>query len=207
MLTPVLPLRLLSPRPSLLTPTSDTRTNASPQKPLDLKQLKQRAAAIPPIVSARPSRTPGLLQGTSPGRQWRRLGAQLRAGAAGGSTCSLPVSGSLVPGEIPRERRWERRPGCGGAGSWRAAGLPSALPAGAAAHSLPTCALPPRLLPSSPRPGRSGDPLLSQPLGQKGGALPVLMERPREEALGCAGSPSEESSHRNGPASTEAAPL
>lgn len=49
-----LPLRLLSPRPSLLTPTSDTRTNTSPQKPLDLKQLKQRAAAIPPIVSARP---------------------------------------------------------------------------------------------------------------------------------------------------------
>ncbi|XP_057381928.1 nuclear receptor corepressor 2 isoform X7 [Balaenoptera acutorostrata] len=41
--------RLLSPRPSLLTPTSDARTNASPQKPLDLKQLKQRAAAIPPI--------------------------------------------------------------------------------------------------------------------------------------------------------------
>ncbi|KAM5190011.1 nuclear receptor corepressor 2 isoform 4-T4 [Callospermophilus lateralis] len=41
--------RLLSPRPSLLTPTSDPRANASPQKPLDLKQLKQRAAAIPPI--------------------------------------------------------------------------------------------------------------------------------------------------------------
>ncbi|XP_043758012.1 nuclear receptor corepressor 2 isoform X19 [Cervus elaphus] len=41
--------RLLSPRPSLLTPTSDARTHASPQKPLDLKQLKQRAAAIPPI--------------------------------------------------------------------------------------------------------------------------------------------------------------
>uniref|UniRef100_A0A8C6BWD4 Nuclear receptor corepressor 2 n=1 Tax=Monodon monoceros TaxID=40151 RepID=A0A8C6BWD4_MONMO len=41
--------RLLSPRPSLLTATSDARTNASPQKPLDLKQLKQRAAAIPPI--------------------------------------------------------------------------------------------------------------------------------------------------------------
>uniref|UniRef100_A0A452SEV0 Nuclear receptor corepressor 2 n=1 Tax=Ursus americanus TaxID=9643 RepID=A0A452SEV0_URSAM len=56
-------LRLLSPRPSLLTPTSDTRANASPQKPLDLKQLKQRAAAIPPIVSAQtlPCRTPGLL--------------------------------------------------------------------------------------------------------------------------------------------------
>lgn len=48
-----LPLRLLSPRPSLLTPTGDTRANVSPQKPLDLKQLKQRAAAIPPIVSAR----------------------------------------------------------------------------------------------------------------------------------------------------------
>ncbi|XP_059532221.1 nuclear receptor corepressor 2 isoform X3 [Myotis daubentonii] len=43
--------RLLSPRPSLLTPTGDTRAHASPQKPLDLKQLKQRAAAIPPIVT------------------------------------------------------------------------------------------------------------------------------------------------------------
>ncbi|XP_073916880.1 nuclear receptor corepressor 2 isoform X2 [Castor canadensis] len=41
--------RLLSPRPSLLTPTGDPRATASPQKPLDLKQLKQRAAAIPPI--------------------------------------------------------------------------------------------------------------------------------------------------------------
>ncbi|XP_047418834.1 nuclear receptor corepressor 2 isoform X7 [Sciurus carolinensis] len=41
--------RLLSPRPRLLTPTSDPRANTSPQKPLDLKQLKQRAAAIPPI--------------------------------------------------------------------------------------------------------------------------------------------------------------
>ncbi|XP_032099722.1 nuclear receptor corepressor 2 isoform X8 [Sapajus apella] len=43
--------RLLSPRPSLLTPTGDPRANTSPQKPLDLKQLKQRAAAIPPIVT------------------------------------------------------------------------------------------------------------------------------------------------------------
>lgn len=43
--------RLLSPRPSLLNTASDTRLNSSPQKPLDLKQLKQRAAAIPPIVS------------------------------------------------------------------------------------------------------------------------------------------------------------
>ncbi|XP_054568371.1 nuclear receptor corepressor 2 isoform X3 [Eptesicus fuscus] len=41
--------RLLSPRPSLLTSTGDARAHASPQKPLDLKQLKQRAAAIPPI--------------------------------------------------------------------------------------------------------------------------------------------------------------
>ncbi|NWR76524.1 NCOR2 protein, partial [Centropus unirufus] len=41
--------RLLSPRPSLLNTTSDARLNSSPQKPLDLKQLKQRAAAIPPI--------------------------------------------------------------------------------------------------------------------------------------------------------------
>ncbi|XP_033618575.1 nuclear receptor corepressor 2 [Fukomys damarensis] len=43
--------RLLSPRPSLLTPAGDPRASASPQKPLDLKQLKQRAAAIPPIVA------------------------------------------------------------------------------------------------------------------------------------------------------------
>ncbi|XP_074462573.1 nuclear receptor corepressor 2 isoform X16 [Larus michahellis] len=43
--------RLLSPRPSLLNATSDARLNSSPQKPLDLKQLKQRAAAIPPIIS------------------------------------------------------------------------------------------------------------------------------------------------------------
>ncbi|KAK7802334.1 hypothetical protein U0070_025286 [Myodes glareolus] len=41
--------RLLSPRPSLLTPAGDPRASTSPQKPLDLKQLKQRAAAIPPI--------------------------------------------------------------------------------------------------------------------------------------------------------------
>uniref|UniRef100_A0A8B9BUA0 Nuclear receptor corepressor 2 n=1 Tax=Anser brachyrhynchus TaxID=132585 RepID=A0A8B9BUA0_9AVES len=44
--------RLLSPRPSLLNTASEARLNSSPQKPLDLKQLKQRAAAIPPIVSA-----------------------------------------------------------------------------------------------------------------------------------------------------------
>uniref|UniRef100_A0A8B9UBN8 Nuclear receptor corepressor 2 n=1 Tax=Anas zonorhyncha TaxID=75864 RepID=A0A8B9UBN8_9AVES len=41
--------RLLSPRPSLLNTASEARLNSSPQKPLDLKQLKQRAAAIPPI--------------------------------------------------------------------------------------------------------------------------------------------------------------
>ncbi|XP_075033130.1 nuclear receptor corepressor 2 isoform X5 [Mixophyes fleayi] len=43
--------RLMSPRPSLLSTGSDTRVNSLPQKPLDLKQLKQRAAAIPPIIS------------------------------------------------------------------------------------------------------------------------------------------------------------
>ncbi|MEE6504186.1 hypothetical protein FKM82_005091 [Ascaphus truei] len=43
--------RLLSPRPSLLNAASDTHVNASPLKPLDLKQLKQRAASIPPIIS------------------------------------------------------------------------------------------------------------------------------------------------------------
>ncbi|XP_066459469.1 nuclear receptor corepressor 2 isoform X6 [Eleutherodactylus coqui] len=43
--------RLMSPRPSLLNAVIDMRVNASPQKPMDLKQLKQRAAAIPPIIS------------------------------------------------------------------------------------------------------------------------------------------------------------
>nr|XP_056715065.1 nuclear receptor corepressor 2 [Euleptes europaea] len=43
--------KLLSPRPSLLNATHDARACSSPQKPLDLKQLKQRAAAIPPIIS------------------------------------------------------------------------------------------------------------------------------------------------------------
>ncbi|XP_077149356.1 nuclear receptor corepressor 2 isoform X7 [Ranitomeya variabilis] len=43
--------RLMSPRPSLLSSGSDTRVKASPQKPMDLKQLKQRAAFIPPIMS------------------------------------------------------------------------------------------------------------------------------------------------------------
>uniref|UniRef100_A0A6G1S3K6 Nuclear receptor corepressor 2 n=1 Tax=Hypotaenidia okinawae TaxID=2861861 RepID=A0A6G1S3K6_9GRUI len=55
--------RLLSPRPSLLNTASDARLNSSPQKPLDLKQLKQRAAAIPPIISE--SFSEGILQSGS----------------------------------------------------------------------------------------------------------------------------------------------
>ncbi|XP_021564017.1 LOW QUALITY PROTEIN: nuclear receptor corepressor 2-like, partial [Carlito syrichta] len=50
--------RLLSLRPSLLTPAGDPRASASPQKPLDLKQLKQRAAAIPPIQVTKVLETP-----------------------------------------------------------------------------------------------------------------------------------------------------
>ncbi|XP_077165456.1 nuclear receptor corepressor 2 isoform X3 [Paroedura picta] len=44
--------KLLSPRPSLLNTTHDARPSSasSPQKLLDLKRLKQRAAAIPPII-------------------------------------------------------------------------------------------------------------------------------------------------------------
>lgn len=95
-------LRLLSPRPSLLTPTSDTRANASPQKPLDLKQLKQRAAAIPPIVSAQtlPCRTPGLLprKAAAPVPPILHLCFRKAVGqggcaapGGGGSTCSLAL--------------------------------------------------------------------------------------------------------------------
>uniref|UniRef100_A0A803TMW9 Nuclear receptor corepressor 2 n=1 Tax=Anolis carolinensis TaxID=28377 RepID=A0A803TMW9_ANOCA len=54
--------KLLSPRPSLLNATNEARLNCSPQKPLDLKQLKQRAAAIPPIVSCAKNRAPNTKQ-------------------------------------------------------------------------------------------------------------------------------------------------
>uniref|UniRef100_A0A5F9C6X8 Nuclear receptor corepressor 2 n=1 Tax=Oryctolagus cuniculus TaxID=9986 RepID=A0A5F9C6X8_RABIT len=58
--------RLLSPRPSLLGPASDPRATASPQKPLDLKQLKQRAAAIPPIQLTREDAAPAKPAPTAP---------------------------------------------------------------------------------------------------------------------------------------------
>uniref|UniRef100_A0A3Q0SM03 Nuclear receptor corepressor 2 n=1 Tax=Amphilophus citrinellus TaxID=61819 RepID=A0A3Q0SM03_AMPCI len=41
--------RMMSPRPSLLNYTHDGVISSPLQKPMDLKQLKQRAAAIPPI--------------------------------------------------------------------------------------------------------------------------------------------------------------
>lgn len=43
--------RISSPRPSLLNYTHDGVNSTPLQKPMDLKQLKQRAATIPPIVS------------------------------------------------------------------------------------------------------------------------------------------------------------
>lgn len=43
--------RITSPRPSLLNYAHDGVISSPLQKPMDLKQLKQRAAAIPPIVS------------------------------------------------------------------------------------------------------------------------------------------------------------
>ncbi|XP_026547666.1 nuclear receptor corepressor 2-like [Notechis scutatus] len=46
-----IPTRLPAARLSLLGTPNDARLTSSPQKPLDLKQLKQRAAAIPPIIS------------------------------------------------------------------------------------------------------------------------------------------------------------
>ncbi|XP_057688811.1 nuclear receptor corepressor 2 isoform X2 [Corythoichthys intestinalis] len=42
--------RITSPRPSLLNYTHDGVISSPLQKPMDLKQLKQRAAAIPPII-------------------------------------------------------------------------------------------------------------------------------------------------------------
>uniref|UniRef100_A0A8C4IN46 Nuclear receptor corepressor 2 n=1 Tax=Dicentrarchus labrax TaxID=13489 RepID=A0A8C4IN46_DICLA len=44
--------RITSPRPSLLNYTPDGVISSPLQKPMDLKQLKQRAAAIPPIVKS-----------------------------------------------------------------------------------------------------------------------------------------------------------
>ncbi|XP_063171740.1 nuclear receptor corepressor 2 [Candoia aspera] len=49
--------KLPAARLSLLGAPNDARLSSSPQKPLDLKQLKQRAAAIPPIISE------GMLEG------------------------------------------------------------------------------------------------------------------------------------------------
>ena len=43
--------RINSPRPSLLSYSHDGVISSPLHKPMDLKQLKQRAAAIPPIVS------------------------------------------------------------------------------------------------------------------------------------------------------------
>ncbi|GLD52665.1 nuclear receptor corepressor 2 isoform X1 [Lates japonicus] len=42
--------RMTSPRPSLLNYAHDGVISSPLQKPMDLKQLKQRAAAIPPIM-------------------------------------------------------------------------------------------------------------------------------------------------------------
>lgn len=44
---------MTSPRPSLLSFAHDGVISSPVPKPMDLKQLKQRAAAIPPIVSIR----------------------------------------------------------------------------------------------------------------------------------------------------------
>lgn len=134
-----LPLRLLSPRPSLLTPSSDTRANASPQKPLDLKQLKQRAAAIPPIVSARAPlphpRTPARKAAAphAPHLQLRfreaaqEGGCPAPGGRGGGpapaASLFSALPGSLLfPGEIPMEMRREQLQGSGGRAGWGSGG-------------------------------------------------------------------------------------
>uniref|UniRef100_A0A8C4NZR8 Nuclear receptor corepressor 2 n=1 Tax=Dicentrarchus labrax TaxID=13489 RepID=A0A8C4NZR8_DICLA len=56
--------RITSPRPSLLNYTPDGVISSPLQKPMDLKQLKQRAAAIPPIVSRYNECVYTFLQGT-----------------------------------------------------------------------------------------------------------------------------------------------
>lgn len=122
------PLRLLSPRPSLLTPTGDTRAHASPQKPLDLKQLKQRAAAIPPIVSAGPP--PAASRPQPPGP------ARVLPSAAGAAHLRPPCPSLLAPLAAPAS--W-RNPGRGGGSSpGRGSGAQGA-----------GCGFPPVLLPSS----------------------------------------------------------
>lgn len=154
-----LSLRLLSPRPSLLTPTSDTRANVSPQKPLDLKQLKQRAAAIPPIVSAPapplapqdscqarpqppcpPHPSPLLPEGSRSGRAHSPGGR----GAAPAASLFPALPSSLVfPGEIPMEMRRERLQGAGRRAGWGSGGTREL-----AACWSPFC--PPSLVPLGP---------------------------------------------------------
>lgn len=146
-----LPLRLLSPRPSLLTPTGDARASASPQKPLDLKQLKQRAAAIPPmppIVSAgggappfpqpphRECRWGAPQPPRPPDRGFLSRNTAGRAGVGGAGTCSLAhPSASCFLEKSP----WRR--GRSRAGHCRRAGRGSQEPGDSACRSPPSVLL------------------------------------------------------------------
>lgn len=245
-----LPLRLLSPRPSLLTPSSDTRANASPQKPLDLKQLKQRAAAIPPIVSARaslphpgtPARKAAAPHAPHLQPRFREAAQEGGCPALGGprgvaSTCSLALLGPSrqppVSWRNPHGDEAGTAPGLWRAcrvGLWRNQGacgprvsLPPSRPGARAgpcgprgrAHLAHLRPAPRGFSRAPPDQGGQDIPRLSQHRGQKGGASPVLNERPCGrlprrgcgEARGRAGSPSEEPPRHNGPASAKAAPL
>lgn len=203
---PCLSLRLLSPRPSLLTPTSDARANASPQKPLDLKQLKQRAAAIPPIVSAQapPSHTPGLLprkatasvppalplwfnKAVYQGRCTVPWGWRWAAPAA--SLSSALPSSLLFAGKIPMEMRQEQLQRAGSRVGWGPGGTRELVAHRAAFYPssrVPLLALGAGVAlpnPASqgfsrapPDQGRQEISWLSQHRGEKGGVPPTHSE-------------------------------
>ncbi|KAF7484137.1 hypothetical protein GHT09_004367 [Marmota monax] len=171
---------LLSPRPSLLTPTSDPRANTSPQKPLDLKQLKQRAAAIPPIQVTKvhePSREEAAPPKPSPSAPATPQHLQPEGGPAQPPSTSPPVkSRSPAP---PAEK--EEKPAFFPAFAAEGQKLPAEPPCWTSGLPFP---VPPREVikasPHAPDPSAfayapPGHPL---PLGLHDGARPVLPRPP-----------------------------
>uniref|UniRef100_A0A8C1NSK6 Nuclear receptor corepressor 2 n=1 Tax=Cyprinus carpio TaxID=7962 RepID=A0A8C1NSK6_CYPCA len=76
-------------RPSLLSFAHDGVITSPVQKPLDLKQLKQRAAAIPPIVSTYPYQNSSLFSATC-GLNFMRFSCPMPAVQGGSITKGIP---------------------------------------------------------------------------------------------------------------------
>uniref|UniRef100_A0A671TET8 Nuclear receptor corepressor 2 n=1 Tax=Sparus aurata TaxID=8175 RepID=A0A671TET8_SPAAU len=91
--------RMTSPRPSLLNYTHDGVISSPLQKPMDLKQLKQRAAAIPPIVTSIPAVQGGSITKGIPGT---RMHPDSSISYRGGSITQGTPADVLYKGTITR---------------------------------------------------------------------------------------------------------